>query len=553
MPPSPTVRALVVAAATALLLPLSMPPLALVLRRLGRNALLGPVPPPPARLYPSCADAELVARVSVVVSVKDTCTQAPLFLAHLSTTVPRAMRVVYVYPNFEGCNRVDLAALAALLPRLRVLATPAASSPIAGFVAAQPLLETPYALLLHNDAYAMDPWALCELYRALEAHPRSAFAAPQLYERGDAGVVVPHGHHRNLHVRRRATAAAAADDVISYDIDFELLTRRLPRDFEGTEGPQLDFMEDHAYLARTDIYHLYMDPRASFTMEYIDNVLLMRANGTHPWYVPSARYVFDVDVRKLGWRDLPYFAWKRSERVGLDVRDHLAHKWRVAFPNSGIWNYVRHSMLQDLVLEDNALPDDRAGQCALFLAWFESIGFDAYDGLSLVDALHAPGVRSAAATACAGDVRLERRVARGAPAPLAGRRPPSARALLATMVGRKAINISVEAERIPIAYRLTDECDPARCGMLIVDAAAGCQCYTYAHRARPSRGIAERALDVLKLPSRTLRYARMQFATSAASATVACAADAPCAARVRIGAGARMLRWSWFATEASDV
>jgi hypothetical protein len=46
----------------------------------------------------------------------------------------------------------------------------------------------------------MEEQFVCELYRALEAHPEYPIAAPQIYEVGNAGIYVPHGHHENLHV-----------------------------------------------------------------------------------------------------------------------------------------------------------------------------------------------------------------------------------------------------------------------------------------------------------------------------------------------------------------
>lgn len=502
-----------------------------VLTRLVRNVFMPIHPPAVPRAYDECPAAELVARVSTVVSVKDTCTQATMFLAHLSGVVPREMAVFYALPDFEGCNRVDVHVMRHTLPKLRVVVTPPTASPIAGFLAAQPLIRTPFALLLHNDAYAMDPWSVCELYRALASHRAAAFAVPQLYERAERGIVVPHAHHRNPHVRR---ARGTDDEVVAYDIDFDLLTRRAVADFVGTEGPQRDFMEDHAYMARTSEYGRYMDRHASFTMEYIDNVLMMRANGTYPWYVPSARFVFDVSVRHMGWRDVPYFSWKRSERVALRVIDYLTAKWGVPFPNSGIWNYVRQSMLHALVLGPNDLPEsrDRRGHCAMFLAWFESIGFDSYDGRRLPDAI---------GKGCAPTMEVARRPHAAAPPPT--RLFANASALLPHLAGRKAINVTSVHRRMPIAFATSDACDARACGMLVVDGGR-CTCYANAYRTRTSYGAVERVMDAAKLPSRSFRYMRTPDLVDA-DTTVRCAAESPCAARVSFSAVAHVVRWAW--------
>ena len=522
--------------------------------RLSRNAALHRVPAPLPPVYPPCGVDELVETITIIATVKDTCTQAVSFLAHLASVVPRDMHILYVTPRFVGCDRVDIEGRS-VLPRLQVLRIGEDASPIAGFLAAQPLVRTRYALLLHNDAYAMNNWSLCELARALDAHPEAAFAAPQLYERAENGIVVPHGHHRNLHLRR-----VAGRTTVAYDIDFDLLTRRRVSDFEGTEGPQLDFMEDHAYLGRTDSYHLYMDPRASFTMEYIDNVLSMRARQTYPWYVPTASFVFDVNVNKLGWRDLPYFAWKRSDRLGLEVRSYLTQKWGGEFPNTGIWSYVRYSMLQGLALEDNELPSDWQGQAALVLAWFESVGFDSYDGQPLSTRLaHLPARNSSPnvkiqlgrMSAIQLEAHLQERTRLSADE-RCGRHWPCVADLLPLRAGEKRINVTMEDARLPISISVTDQCDPTACGLLLLDAGR-CVCFTNRMalpESSPSVRLLEWMADVTKLPSRILRYVELKkwvrgFDARAETSGVWCAADAACEYTLRLGGTIRLVRWSW--------
>lgn len=63
-----------------------------------------------------------------------------------------------------------------------------------------------------------------------------------------------------------------------------------------------------AYMARTAGFEDLLDEGGSFTMEYMDMILNMRARNTSAWYVPSARCVFDVELDKLVWQDLPYFS-----------------------------------------------------------------------------------------------------------------------------------------------------------------------------------------------------------------------------------------------------
>ncbi|CAK0808545.1 unnamed protein product, partial [Prorocentrum cordatum] len=111
----------------------------------------------------------------------------------------------------------------------------------------QPLLKTKYAVLMHNDAYPLERDFACEMYRALEANPHYPIAAPQIYETAAEGVIVPHGHHQNLHARPSASGQGLR---IDYDLSLHLLTQRKPEDF--SEGPQVDFLEDHAFFARSD-------------------------------------------------------------------------------------------------------------------------------------------------------------------------------------------------------------------------------------------------------------------------------------------------------------
>ena len=539
-------------------------------QRIVRNALLPRDMPAPLPVYAFCTEDDILDRLTVVASVKDTCTQGPSFLAHLANVLPRLTHVIYATPRFMGCDRINLTrGTADLLPRLHILWLSSQSSPIAGFLSAQRHISTPYALLLHNDAYVMDHRSICEMLRALEEHPESAFAAPQIYERSENGIVVPHGHHRNLHLR--STDRNNDKLIMSYDIDFDLLTRRLPNDYIDTEGAQLDFMEDHAYLGRTNTYHLYMDEHASFTMEYIDNVLAMRSNGTHPRYVPTSRVLFDVDVYKLGWREIPYFVWKRSERLGIEVRSYLAQKWNVTFPNTGIWNYVRYSMLQGLSLEDNSLPDDDVGTIALVLAWFHSLGFDTVNDYPIheaatlvVDQLYDASEatlrlgRMSASDLMRSTESLALKRSHGVSCTNQAAEIRCAADILNVEWGGKRINISMDATRMPISFRLTDQCNPRECGMLLI-VGGKCACYTN-RMALPSpaplrQRFLEQVLEVAKLPARIVRYIELQrilehgpLQDNTTHDVYHCDADVECETTIvlrRSGEMPRIVRWAW--------
>lgn len=516
-----------------------------IVGRLLRNPFCSKDPLPLAPIYNACTTKELEKLVTVVVTVKDTCTQAVLLLTHLATMLPRGMPVVYVYPGFVGCRSVN--PLTGLFRDFTVKTLPPSASPIRGFLEARELIKTPYALLMHNDAYPMDHQAVCELLRALEAHPEAAFAAPQLYERSENGIAVPHGHHKNLHVR--PSSANTETLSIHYDIDFDLLTQRRTKDFDPHGYPQMDFMEDHAYMGRTDTYHLYLDSAASFTMEYIDSILAMRANDSFPWYVPTARVVFDVDIHKVGWRDIPYFVHKRSEEIGLEVRAYLSQKWGVEFPNTGIWNYVRYSFLCDVLLDDNALPSDWESQAALYYSWFHSIGFNRYNGHTLHDTLHGEHMLP-----LDGKVFISRntRIAPTDATPQA----KTAADILPYEEGHKLINITLVNESIPIALSVSSECHAAKCGMLVLDGGS-CYCVTYVSPYELGRDYGMTwLLDRLKLPSRTVKFVQMKHTSNAQTdrflgASVHCFANNPDCHIVApaFSKTARLVQWSWFGSD----
>jgi hypothetical protein len=118
---------------------------------LARNVLLsGPVPRP---LAPKYACPDLANALTVVMTAKDTCSQAPAALVHLAASLPATTRVVY-RPTFPGCDAVDLAAARLALPALQIVDAPPDASPVDGFLTSLQTATTPFVLLMHNDVYA---------------------------------------------------------------------------------------------------------------------------------------------------------------------------------------------------------------------------------------------------------------------------------------------------------------------------------------------------------------------------------------------------------------
>lgn len=523
-------------------------------RRLWRNVALPGVPDAPPMIYPQCTDKELIDSVTLVVTVKDTCSQAELLLKHLSTIYPRDMKVIYAYPNIRGCRHVEAEqAVSKLFQNATTLAVGRSDAPIAGFLKAQPLMKTKYAVLMHNDAYPLERDFACQLFRGLEANPSYPIAAPQIYETAGKGVIVPHGHHQNLHLRPSKTSSNGLR--IDYDLSMNLLTQRLPSDFK--EGPQVDFLEDHAFFARTDVYHELLDPAGSFTLEYMDMIMNMRARNTSAWYVPSARCVFEVDTELITWEDLPYLVYKRSEQIGHQVRTYLTNKWGVEFVNTGIWNYVRYVMLAEVVLEKEALPKTWEDQAAIFYSWFESAGFNRYNGQYLPDFIEHPP-QSQEMVNISRTQRLELPVS----VPEHRVPPKSAIEILTQQDKKKAIEISFKEPHLPIGIR-TKGCeanDPASyalCGMA-VEVDGQCLCYTYvAPFNLRTTFYLDKVAAWMKLPARAFMYAQMKYwpePISPETVQIFCApTEESCSTQVFFPKGARVLQWSWFGKQPKQV
>jgi hypothetical protein len=516
------------------------------LARMFRNAALPIVPSPLKPVYPSCSDAELIDGMSFVVTVKDTCAQAEELLTHLAEIFPRDMHVYYGGPSIRGCRHVDgTGILSKLFTHYTVVSTEIDSSPITAFLKVQPLLKTKYAVLMHNDAYPMERDFACESLRALDAHPEYPIVAPQIYERAADGIIVPHGHHQNLHTRPQADGSGS---FIDYDLSMDLLTQRLPEDFK--EGPQRDFLEDHAFIARSNIYHELLDPAGSFTMEYMDMILNMRARNTSAWYVPTARCYFEVDTNKLTWEDIPYFVYKRSEQIGHQVRNYLTNKWGVAFPNSGIWNYVRYVFVPYLMLEEESLPKEWADQAAIFYSWFESVGFNRYNTQFLPEFINSPSD---------GPVTVSRETKLELDTNVPDHRVPpmSASEILPTMAKKTfgAPQIAFKEPHIPIGLKMSsckasEPSSYALCGLAVQDGDS-CKCWTYVEgfNLRTTFGL-DNLMALLKLPPRAFTFAQMKYwpqKIDSGNTDFLCeAAQSDCKLEVQFSKAARILQWSWY-------
>ena len=228
-----------------------------------------------------------------------------------------------------------------------LLPLPLRSSPMQGWVDAIPHIKTKYSMLLHNDGYALDSFFGCELLQSLKHHQATnpdggyVLAAPMLYESKADGSLAAHATQTNLRLVKDDSAWGA---TVHHD---HSLRRALNRGFDFKEGDQTEFVEDHGFLIETDKIATIIDPAASFTLEYLDMIMTIRANKWKALFVPTARLEFRIT--EFSWRDIPYFMYKRSEATAHGTRDYLMAKWQANFPNTGFWTYIKYTIVEQHV------------------------------------------------------------------------------------------------------------------------------------------------------------------------------------------------------------
>ncbi len=160
---------------------------------------------------------------------------------------------------------------------------------------------------------------------------------------------------------------------MSHEVDLATGLAREPGDFE--ERLNANFLEDHVFLVRTPAVNRdFIDPKAAFTLEYVDLQLNMNRMNYTQLYVPSARAEFRL--WEFGWKDVPYFVRRRSEEQARQTKQHLERKWGVEFPNTGFCNFVKFSIIRHVDIHWVDLPSRWHEQAGLVVSWFEMAGFN---------------------------------------------------------------------------------------------------------------------------------------------------------------------------------
>jgi hypothetical protein len=344
-----------------------------------RNMMLPPTPAPVKGKY-QCNYDELANDVTIVVTVKDACSQAPGFINALHKMAPENVHLIYTFPNFTACATIPgLDEELNKFTHSTKLPLPVRVSPMQGWVDAVPYIKTKYAMLLHNDGYALDDFFLCELVEALKHKEtlevkdgKYVIAAPMLYESKADLSLAAHATQSNLRLVTEDTAKYGR--IVRHD---HSLSRALNRGSDFDEGPQTEFLEDHGFLIETDKIETVIDPHASYTLEYIDMIMTIRSNNWQVLFVPTARLEFRVT--EFSWRDIPYFMYKRSEATAHGTRDYLISKWHADFPNTGFWTYIKYTIVEQHVYDEKYLKDlPWSDSATIAFGFFQMAGYNRY-------------------------------------------------------------------------------------------------------------------------------------------------------------------------------
>eukprot|EP01047_Picozoa_sp_COSAG01_P019946 COSAG01_NODE_1123_length_11617_cov_13.832769_8_plen_1297_part_00 len=338
---------------------------------LARNTLMSADVGVPTPKYSNCSAQLMSSEMTIVVTVKDSCSQGPGFIKALESWAPPSVHLIYTYPKFSSCASIDMSAAKKYWDKLTLMPLPLRSSPMTGWIEAIPKIKTKYAMLLHNDGYAIDTFFGCELLQALKARNNThAVAAPMLFESKSDGTLGAHATQSNLRLVKDEPSPGQV--TVHHD---HSLARALNRGNDLPESDQDDFLEDHGFLIDTDKIDKVIDPSASYTMEYLDMIFSLKSHNLKVLFVPTARLEFRIT--EFSWRDIPYFMYKRAESTCHGTRDYMSAKWKANFPNTGFWTFIKYTIIEQHTWE---MPVDMPwkDQSAVVHGFMQMVGFNRY-------------------------------------------------------------------------------------------------------------------------------------------------------------------------------
>lgn len=364
---------------------------------------------------------------------------------------------------------------------------------------------------------------LRELVGALEEGDEEyVVAAPMLYESKPDGSLAAHATQSNL----RLVQSADGQRMVRHDHSPKMAFRREFSDLKEEE--QVGFLEDHGFVIRWDEIKTAIDPSASFTMEYLDMIMSINAEGHKVLFVPTARLEFNI--YDFTWRDIPYFMYKRSEATALGTRDYLIAKWGVQFPNTGFWTFIKYTIveLHTYSIDDDDTFKEWHEQAMMVFGWFQMVGWNRYDGgafLEQLAQLDDPARRAVIRQRCDAGIKATRQTMRPTPT---NPRPTRKNItdIVPTVKDESWLKLEADmpTEYLPFAVarlelaaaRDADVPALAKLCSLLIDhgPAGGATCWINLP-AFTSKGLAASALETfasfLKVPSRISTYFEMMY------------------------------------------
>ena len=117
----------------------------LPLLKVGRNLFSSSTPDP---LPPKYTCDDLSSKLTVVVTVKDACSQMPGFVKALEPVVGTDTSLILTYPALSACDPLDLKVDLAPWKDVKTVPLPPSASPMRGWSDSVGLIKTEFALLL---------------------------------------------------------------------------------------------------------------------------------------------------------------------------------------------------------------------------------------------------------------------------------------------------------------------------------------------------------------------------------------------------------------------
>lgn len=501
--------------------------------KMARNTIMPPVPQAPEPKYNGCNNDTLAADMTIVVTVKDSCSQGPGFVDALTRFAPLNTHLIYTFPNFTSCREVEgMDSALAQWKKVTKIPLPLRSSPMVGWIEAIPHIETEYSMLLHNDGYALDSFFGCELLQSLKTRKGDNFvvAAPMLFESKQDGSLGAHATQSNLRLVKEGDGSV----TVHHD---HSVRRALNRGTDYAEGEQTDFLEDHGFLIETDKIASVIDPSASYTMEYLDMIFSLKSHAWKVLFVPTARLEFRIT--EFSWRDVPYFVYKRAESTCHSTRDYMAAKWNANFPNTGFWTFIKYTILEQ---HQWSIPAEMkwSDQSSVVHGFMQMAGFNRYreklsseksiDFVELLEKIDTGYSSSGTMVASRTTIRT-----RPSPAEIKPTNITHLEQILPYGSPTREFPFGLEAsmplEYMPFALaeltvasceKISDSGLQNVCGMVIAHADS-CSCWinlpTFKSNGPVARFIYDYMAPLLKMPSRIMTYFEMWMGSSRPAST----------------------------------